>query len=147
MKAKIICIQDSDKKFNTPIQEYLKRLDKNIEVINLKQEKNWTTDQIAHKETEKILKYTEKDNFFKILLDKEGKDITSKELAWFFEKKNKITFIIWWPYGLIKEKLQPQINLEICFWKITIPHILTKLLLLEQIYRSKTILENKNYHY
>ncbi|MEI7478430.1 MAG: 23S rRNA (pseudouridine(1915)-N(3))-methyltransferase RlmH [bacterium] len=55
MKVNIIAISDSDKHFDSAIQEYLKRLGKDCSITTIKPEKNGTRDQIIHKETTKIL--------------------------------------------------------------------------------------------
>jgi len=55
MKVKIISVSDSDKHFQSAIEEYTKRLGKNIEIITIKPEKNGTPKQIISKETDKII--------------------------------------------------------------------------------------------
>ena len=55
MKIKVICISDSDKHFVSAIEEYSKRLGKDVDIVTLKPEKNGSRDQIIAKETEKII--------------------------------------------------------------------------------------------
>jgi 23S rRNA pseudoU1915 N3-methylase RlmH len=55
MKIKVICISDSDKHFSSAIDEYCKRLGKDVEILSIKPEKNGSRDQIIKKETEKII--------------------------------------------------------------------------------------------
>lgn len=72
----VICaISDSNKHFQTPIDEYLKRLGKSIDLVDLKPTKHWSRQQIITQETEKILtKITKlKSKWYRIvLLIKEG---------------------------------------------------------------------------
>jgi 23S rRNA pseudoU1915 N3-methylase RlmH len=72
MKIKVISISDSDKHFVSAIEEYCKRLGKDVDIITLKPEKNGSRDQIIAKETEKIIEKiaTIKDSYT-ILLAKE----------------------------------------------------------------------------
>ena len=99
-------------------------------------------------EAEKIKKYlTSKD--YLITLEIEGKQYTSLEFA---EKINQIqiensniVFIIGGSYGLSQE-IKNMSKLHLSFSKMTFPHQLFRVLLLEQIYRSYKILNNESYH-
>jgi 23S rRNA pseudoU1915 N3-methylase RlmH len=72
MKIKVICISDSDKHFSSAIDEYCKRLGKDLEIVTIKPEKNGSRTHIIIKETEKIIEKlsTIKDSYT-ILLAKE----------------------------------------------------------------------------
>lgn len=146
MKITIINVSDNDKHFKQAIEEYLKRLGKDVKIIDIKPEKNWSIQQIKRSETEKIIKHIDKNNDYKIVLSIDGHLFNSIDISKTIENKNNITFIIWWPYWLDEELLK-NIDSKWSFWKITLPHWLAKLTLLEQIFRAKTIIENKNYHY
>ncbi len=147
MKIRILNISDSDKDRKFWIDEFKKRLWNKLEIENIKPEKNWTKENIINKETDKIIKKIDKENNYKILLDIDWEQLNSIELAKQINKLNHITFIIAWPYWLNKEKISKYINKKISLWRITMPHWLAKLVLLEQIYRSWTINTNKKYHY
>lgn len=147
MKIKIICISDSLKHFQEPVQEYIKRLGKDIEIIDVKPSKIGTKNQIIQKETENIIEKISKIDCYKILLSINWEHIDSIEFAKIIGKWNDICFIIWGPYWLDESKIWEYINKKISFWKTTFPHWLAKLILLEQIYRSKMINENRQYHY
>ncbi len=148
MKIKVISISDSDKHFLTAIDEYCKRLGKDVEIISLKPEKNGNRDQIITKETEKIIeKLTTIKDSYTILLAKEGKQLSTEAFTWVIKKYNTLTFIIWWPYGVDHALLEKHIKAKLAFGETTMPHWLAKLVILEQIYRAKTIIEGREYHY
>ena len=144
----ILNISDSDKHWNEWILEYSKRLGKAVVIENIKPIKNWTQAQIIEKETDLILERLEKKykDWNKILLSKEWK-IYSTEDLWKFLWKQKNVFIIWWPYWTNENKLINFGIKRISFGKITLPHWLAKLVLLEQIYRIGSINSGKKYHY
>ena len=147
MKIKILCVSDSDKHFASAIDEYLKRMGKDVEIITLKPEKNWTREQIIAKETDTVISKLAKDTNYKILLSKDGKQTTTEDLVGVLSTHNSITFIIGGPYGLDEPKLDSIINIKVAFGKITLPHGLAKLTVLEQVYRVKSIMDWKEYHY
>ncbi len=148
MKIKIVYVSDSDKHFTDAIWEYQKRLWKSVTLVPIKPVKYGTQNQIREKETEvirtRIQKLAKSDK--KILLSLEWDDISTEKfssLIWHWS----VVLIIWWPYGLIESRLEWLIDKKISFWKQTMPHGLVKLVLLEQIYRSGTLLSGKKYHY
>lgn len=146
MSIKIITISDSNKHFSTAIDEYIKRLGKNINIISLKPEKNWETNKIIQKDTQNVINALKKDSNYKILMSKEWILLDSLEFAQTI-KKNNLTFIIWAAYWLDESHIAQYIDIKISFWKITLPHWLAQLTLLEQIYRANQINTNKSYHY
>ena len=86
---------------------------------------------------------------YNIFLDETGDEISSLGIAKFFSEKSldysKIVFCIGGPDGFEKNILG-QSNKIISFGKVTWPHMLIRIMLLEQIYRSITILKNHPYH-
>ena len=144
----ILNISDSDKHWASAIWEYTKRLWKSVILENLKPCKNGTREQIIEKETWEILeklnrKYKDLDY---ILMSKDWDLVTTEKLFDICKNKN-IVFIIGWPYGLNEDELVKNWAKKVAFWKITLPHWLAKLTLLEQIYRIWTIETGKSYHY
>ncbi len=138
------------------IKEYSKRLSKycNLEMIEVKDEK--APDNLSDKDIE-IIKNIEGrrilskiDNEYIIPLAINGKQLSSIDLA---KKMNdilnyhssEICFIIGGSLGLSKEVLN-KANFILSFSKMTFPHQLMKLILLEQIYRSFRINNNEPYH-
>ena len=106
-------------------------------------------DMIRSKEAERIMKYI-KDDAYVITLEIQGKQLTSEELA---DKINTlgiqgtshIAFVIGGSIGLGKEVLKRS-NYALSFSKMTFPHQLMRVILLEQIYRSYRIINGEPYH-
>lgn len=144
----ILNISDSDKHWASAIWEYTKRLWKSVILENLKPCKNGSREQIIEKETWEILKKLGKKykDWDCVLMSKDGDLVSTEKLLDICKNKN-IVFIIWWPYGLNEDELVKIWSKKVAFWKITLPHWLAKLTLLEQIYRIWTIETGKSYHY
>jgi 23S rRNA (pseudouridine1915-N3)-methyltransferase len=145
----ILNISDSDKHWWAAIDEYKKRLWKSVKIEDLKPTRNGTPKQIIEKDTENILELLEKkyQNYYRVLLTKEWKSLTTMELVTLSKQHIDMVFVVGWPYGFDEEKLQKAVNFKISFGAITLPHWLAKLTILEQIYRVQTIKEGKPYHY
>jgi len=145
----ILSITDSDKHFSTAIDEYSKRLWKNVTIRNIKPTKHGTQKQIIEKDTFQVISILEKkfSQHNKILLSKDGKTIDTQQFQKTIELWWKIVFLIGGPYGFNEKVLEKHIDKVISFGAMTVPHGLAKLLLLEQIYRAETIRIWKKYHY
>ena len=94
-------------------------------------------------------KFLNRDSF-NILLDEKGKQFSSIEFAEFIEKRinfyaKDIVFFIGSAEGF-SEKTKEKANLLLSLSKMTIPHELTRMLLVEQIYRAFTIIRGEQYH-
>ena len=139
------------------IAEYSKRLSKycKLEIVEVADEKTpdnaseVVEEQIRSKEAERILKYV-KDDAYVVTLEINGKQLTSEELADKVEKlgvqgTSHIIFIIGGSIGLGKEVLEKS-NYALSFSKMTFPHQLMRVILLEQIYRSYRIINGEPYH-
>ena len=144
---KIICVGKIKEKFYTEaILEYQKRLSKytKLEIIEINDEKN----NLLEKEANNILKHIS-DKDYVITLEIEGKSLTSEELAKIIDKtlviNSNIVFVIGSSYGL-DDKVKKRSNYHLSFSKLTFPHQLFRVILLEQIYRSFKILNNETYH-
>jgi 23S rRNA (pseudouridine1915-N3)-methyltransferase len=146
-----------EKYLKEAIEEYAKRLQRycKISIIELQDEK--TPDnasekeelQIKSKEGEAILKNI-KDNSFVIALDLKGKMLSSEEFSSYIGElgvsgKSDIVFVIGGSLGLSQEVLSRS-NYKICFSKMTFPHQLFRVMLLEQIYRGFRIMKGEPYH-
>jgi len=137
MKIKIIVIgKVKEKSIHELINEYLKRLKPytKIEIIELK-------DKGLEKEAENILPYLGNNSF---ILDERGKEYTSIGFSELINKNQDIIFIIGSAEG-ISESLKKKANL-ISLSKMTFTHEMARLFLIEQIYRSMMILNNREYH-
>jgi 23S rRNA (pseudouridine1915-N3)-methyltransferase len=158
MKVSLICVGKLKEKYLTMgMEEYLKRLSRysTLEVIQLPDENtpdnasNATMEAIKKKEGDRILKVLRDDSYC-IALAIQGKMLSSVELADQLEKlfvsgKSHISFIIGGSLGLSDEVLH-RADYQLSFSKMTFPHQLMRLILVEQIYRAFRIINNEPYH-
>lgn len=143
----ILSISDSDKHWNAVVDEYTKRLGRSVKIENITPSRKGNTEQMIQADTENIIaKLGKFSGYKKVLLSKEGKQLTTMELHKQFMNKD-IIFIIGGPYGLNEAELTKHIDSKISFGAITLPHGLAKVTLLEQLYRISTIEQGKSYHY
>ena len=147
---RIICIgKIKEKYFIDAINEYQKRLSKytKLEIIELP-DFDADINTILKKESELILKHI-KDKSYIITLEIEGNELSSIELSKKIDNilntNSDITFIIGGSYGL-SDEVKNISNYKLSFSKMTFPHQLFRVILLEQIYRSYKILNNETYH-
>lgn len=158
MKITILTVGKIKEKYlKDAIAEYTKRLSKycKLEIIEVNDEKTpdnaskAVENAIRAKEGERLLKYV-KDDAFVITLEIQGKMLTSEELA---EKMDTlgvrgvshIMFIIGGSIGL-GEEVMKRSDFALSFSKMTFPHQLMRVILLEQIYRSYRINSGEPYH-
>ena len=130
--------------------EYLKRLGKytKIEIIEVEDSKIDQENIALEEEKDRILKNILPKSYV-ITLEIDGKELSSIELSNLIDKiqieYSDITFIIGGSYGIHKD-IKEKANYHLSFSKLTFPHQLFRILLLEQIYRSYKILNNEKYH-
>ena len=158
MKIRVICVGKIKEKFyRMAIDEYIKRLGRYCkpEIIEVADEKTpdnaseTVEDAIRNKEGERLLKYI-RDDAFVITLEIGGEQLTSENFA---RKINElgirgtshIQFVIGGSIGLGKEVLNRS-DYALSFSKMTFPHQLMRVILLEQIYRSYRIISGEPYH-
>lgn len=158
MNIQIICIGKLKEKYwSEAIAEYSKRLSRfcSLEIIELKEAR--LPDKASHAEEEavkmeegrSILKAI-KEGTYVITLEILGKQLTSPELASKIENlslegKSNIAFVIGGSLGL-SEEVSKRANFKLSFSKMTFPHQMMRVILLEQIYRSFKINRNETYH-
>jgi len=147
---KVICVGKIKEQFyKDAINEYLKRLSKytKIEIIEVQDVALDNEKLILEKEAELIQKNIN-DKDYLIALDINGKEYNSIELSNkinnLFINNPNICFIIGGSYGL-SDKIKQKCSL-LSFSKLTFPHQLFRVILLEQIYRSFKIINNESYH-
>ena len=139
------------------IAEYSKRLSRycKLEIIEVADEKTpdqaseTMEEQIRDKEGERILKYL-KDDMYVITLEIDGKQLSSEELAdkmaaLGLQGKSHIAFVIGGSIGLGREVLKRS-DYALSFSKMTFPHQLMRVILLEQVYRGYRIINGEPYH-
>jgi len=155
-KLMIIKIISIGNKLNTWEQDsinfYLKQLPKNlkIEFVNLKsyQNPNYSESEVIKKESQLIMSKLSKDDFI-IAFDMNGDQICSKKFSDLIfnnqESDKTITFVIGGSFGLSSE-IKDNSNKVLSASLFTFPHRLFRLILVEQIYRAHTIVNNMPYH-
>lgn len=157
MKIKIYAIGKIKDFYKLGVDEYVKRLSSycKIDIVELKDES--ISDKPNEKEIKKAIDLEGKrvvallkDNEYLISLDLNKKEMTSEEFAGFINAQLEshganISFVIGGSYGL-SDELKARANNSICLSKMTFPHQLARLILLEQIYRAFKILNNETYH-
>lgn len=161
INIKIICLGKIKEKFlNDAINEYSKRLSKfcKLEIIELPDEKLPTStspallNEVKEKEAKLILSKLEKSKSdYIICLDEIGCEMSSKDLASKINDiavnvSSSITFIIGGSLGLA-DSVKKQANCILSFSKLTFPHQLFRVFVLEQLFRCFKILNNEQYHH
>ena len=148
---KIITVGSIKEKYlKDAIEEYQKRLKKytDLEIVEIKDEGLLPAKQAMEKEAEKINKHINEKEYI-ITLEIEGKELTSEELSKKIEDimiiNSNITFIIGGSYGIDKS-IKDKAKYHLSFSKMTFPHQLFRVLLLDQIYRAFKIMNNESYH-
>ena len=148
---KIICLGKIKEQYLTDaIKENEKRISKyhQLEIIELDDIGINDKKVCLKKEKEKILKVLNKKEYI-ITLEIEGKEESSPEFANrinnIFNENSNITFIIGGSYGL-DDEIKSLSNYKMSFSKLTFPHQLFRVMLLEQIYRAFKINNNEVYH-
>ena len=158
MKITLITVgKIKEKYFTDAIVEYTKRLSRycKLEIIEVADEKTpdgaseALENQIKEKEGERILSKIP-DSAYVVALAIDGKQLSSEELADKMEKWNvggisHLVFIIGGSLGLTPKVLN-RADFKLSFSKMTFPHQLMRVVLLEQIYRSFRIRNNEPYH-
>ena len=158
MRINIVCVGKIKEKYlKLGIDEFKKRLSKycKLDIIELDDEKapenlsDKEMEMIKDKEGKKILAKI-KDTSYVIALAIDGKSLSSEELADTINKLgirgiSNITFVIGGSLGLSDEVLS-RADYKLSFSKMTFPHQLMRLILLEQVYRSYRINNGEPYH-
>lgn len=157
LNINIICIGKIKEQYlKSAIDEYSKRLSRycKLNILELPDEKipdklnDNLSIEIKTKECNNIINHLKKDSYV-IALDLTGNELSSEEFSKTIEnismENSSITFIIGGSLGLTKELLN-KCNKKICFSKMTFPHQLIRVFLLEQIFRAFKISNNETYH-
>ena len=158
MKISVITVGKIKEKYlRDAIAEYSKRLSRycRLEIIEVADER--TPDQaseaveenIRTKEGERLLKYV-RDDMYVITLEIGGKMLTSEQFAEKIETlgiqgKSSIAFVFGGSIGLGREVLKRS-DYALSFSKMTFPHQLMRVVLLEQVYRGYRIINGEPYH-
>lgn len=143
---KIIAIgKDKSKDINSLVQEYLKRTRWKVEILEIVPSKTLPPLQQKAYEAELLLQKID-DKSYVIALDERGEMPTSPEFALWFDKIDRnMVFIIGGANGLGDAILQ-RADKKIAFGRFTYPHMIVRMLLVEQIYRAYTIVNGHPYN-
>ncbi len=155
----IVCVGKIKEDYlKNAVLEYSKRLSKycSLNILEIQDEKlpfkinNNIILEIKNKECTKILEHIKKDSYI-ICLDLTGKQFSSEEFSQKIDNiglnySSSVTFIIGGTLGLNDEILSIA-NEKICFSKMTFPHQLIRVFLLEQLFRAFKISKGETYHW
>ena len=152
MKINIISVgKFDDMGYQIAFENYLKRIKLfkvELKEINLKFSKNHEIAKIKQQEQEAILHHC-KPNSTNILLDEAGKTLSSKQFANYLQQQMmfscELNFIIGGAFG-VSDYLKQNTSLTWSLSLLTLPHLLVRTLLCEQIFRAQTIINNHPYH-
>ncbi len=157
LNINIVCIGKIKEAYlKDAINEYSKRLSKycKLTILELPDEKipdklnESLSNEIKNKESNAILNHIKKDSYI-ICLDLTGKELSSEDFSKNIEnlslQTSSITFVIGGSLGLSSDLLK-KAHQKICFSKMTFPHQLIRVFLLEQIFRAFKISNGETYH-
>lgn len=159
MKISLVCVGKIKEKYLTEgIAEFTKRLTPycKLETIAIGEEKMPDNpspaekEQVLAKETERLINAIPA-NAYVVLLDLQGREITSPQLAelfdsWALAGKSHIAFVIGGAFGYT-DALRRRADMRWSFSKLTFTHQMIRLLLVEQIYRAFKISRGEKYHW
>ena len=135
------------------IQDYLNRLSHytpvELKIIKVKKQQGKSEHEISQFESS-LLNTCLSGGEYRIALDSRGKQMSSEILALFLSELEmrgvkKLCFIIGGPFGLAKEQIE-RADFVLSLSKMTLPHDMVRLVLLEQLYRAYTIKMGEKYH-
>lgn len=154
MKLSLLCIGKLSKWLQDGVDDYRQRVGRYLplnvdELKESKLGKKADHRQIIQREGEQLLARVAQ-GAYTVALDERGRLFSSEELAGFFERHMldgtpELTFVIGGPYGISRE-VEQSADMLMSLSPMTLTHQMARLLLLEQIYRSMTILRNEPYH-
>lgn len=158
MRIRIVCIGKLKERYwSEAVEEYSKRLSRycELEIVQLKEarlpDKASLADEqnVIFEEGQSILKNI-KEGSQVITLEIKGKELSSEGLSAYLgelqlEGKSDLTFVIGGSLGL-SEQVSARADFKLSFSRMTFPHQMMRVILLEQIYRTFKILRNETYH-
>ncbi|SFF64905.1 23S rRNA (pseudouridine1915-N3)-methyltransferase [Halobacillus alkaliphilus] len=158
MKISIVTVGKLKEKYlKHGIEEYVKRLGPyaKVDIIEVPDEKapenlsEAQMEEVKQKEGERILSKISQETYV-MTLEIEAKQLTSEKLASHMDSlatygKSKVAFVIGGSLGLSEEVLKRS-DFSLSFSKMTFPHQLMRLMLVEQVYRAFKIMKGEPYH-
>ncbi|VEU59659.1 23S rRNA (pseudouridine(1915)-N(3))-methyltransferase RlmH [Mesomycoplasma neurolyticum] len=142
MKITVICVGDLEQKFREIFDNFYKKITfiAELKITQIKEINDKNIDIKIKKETKLILEKIPK-NSLVFLCSLNGVQYDSESFSHFFDNSN-LTFVIGGSNGVDEKYFDKKIS----FSKMTFPHQLFRIMLIEQIYRSLTIKKNIKYH-
>jgi 23S rRNA (pseudouridine1915-N3)-methyltransferase len=148
MQINVISVGKLSGNFLAMAKDYAKMIKWRLKETEITYSKKLPISQIKVFETSLIEKQIS-NNSYKIILDLTGNQVSSEELSGIFQKQmmisKNIDFIIGGAFGF-SDSLLSIVDFRMSMSKMTLPHQMVKVILLEQIYRSQTIIERHPYH-
>ena len=131
------------------INEYVSKTRWPVEIKEVEEKRTLPVDELKSAESELLLKALPNDAKI-VVLDERGETLSSRELAgrlrtWQDSGVGTVAFLIGGANGH-SETLRQRADLKLSFGRMTLPHMLMRVVLAEQIYRAKTILDGHPYH-
>lgn len=156
MKIKLMFIGKPDGDlFQNAIDDYLKKINHYIDfemvaIPYIKNCKSMSFNEQKEKEGEQFLKKIGTDEYV-VLLDEHGREVTSMQFSSLVQQymnsgTKTVVFLIGGAYGFA-ESIVRRANAKLSLSKMTFPHIMTRLIFAEQLYRAFTILKGEPYHH
>lgn len=150
VKYNIVCVGNLKDKFFIDAQnEFVKRLGAfaQINIVEVAEKtKEDNLDITLEKEAQLLEKYL---CGYVVLLDIGGKEMSSEHFAIYLKslelEESVVTFVIGGSYG-VHQRIKDRANSKLSFSKMTFPHRLARIMLLEQLYRANMISANRSYH-
>lgn len=133
--------------------EYLQRIKGSFQVelveLGMESPESMKPAEVQAREAEEVLKKTKNYDYL-VVLDERGKEMSSKALSEFVQTRmnsgiKSVCFVIGGAYGFA-EKVRQDADLILSLSALTFPHQLTRMLLVEQLYRSHTLIKGISYH-
>lgn len=133
--------------------EYLQRIKGSFQVelveLGMESPESMKPADVQAREAEEVLKKTKSYDYL-VVLDERGKEMTSMALSEFVQARmnsgiKSVCFVIGGAYGFA-EKVRQEADLILSLSALTFPHQLTRMLLVEQLYRSHTLIKGISYH-
>lgn len=156
MKISLIFIGKEDADiFDIALKQYIKKISfyTSFEIIAipyLKNCKSLSREEQKKREGELILKKIESTDYV-VLLDEQGEELTSVDFSHFIQQRansgsKRLLFVIGGPFGF-SEEVYKRKNEMLSLSRMTFPHVMTRLIFAEQLYRAYAILKNEPYHH
>jgi 23S rRNA (pseudouridine1915-N3)-methyltransferase len=126
------------------IQKYVRLLEPyaEVKIVQIKEEKMKDPSSALKREAGRVLKSAQRF----ILLHEKGRLMDSVGFSRYLEGRREATFVVGGPYG-VSEELIGKAEETLSLSPMTFTHEMTRLILLEQLYRAMTIIKGKGYHH